>query len=142
MNSALASAYSLGVLAELNFEEIIAAESDRTAVEKLKKLELKNTKAHCANLYLETELDSLLFKAKNSEVLVLDPPREGMKDLSTVCTRLRKLEYVYYISCNLATFSRDAKSLIDCGFILEEVQPVDLFPQTPHVEVLATFKKR
>src|SRR5690606_1791082 len=72
------------ILAELNFEEIIAAESDRTAVEKLKKLELKNTKAHCANLYLETELDSLLFKAKNSEVLVLDPPREGMKDLSTV----------------------------------------------------------
>lgn len=130
------------VIADTGFDEIIAAEADHSAVDKLKQQALKNTQAFCVNLYLESELDSLLFKAKNSEVLVLDPPREGMKDLSTVCTRLRKLEYVYYISCNLATFSRDAKSLMDCGFILEEVQPVDLFPQTPHVEVLATFKNR
>lgn len=129
------------IIAELGFDEIIAVEADHLAVDKLKQQALKHTKVLCANLYLDFELDSLLSQAKNAEVLVLDPPREGMKELSTICVRLRKLEAIYYISCNLATFCRDAKLLIDCGFNLKEVQAIDLFPQTPHVEVLSVFKK-
>ncbi|MBI3548427.1 MAG: 23S rRNA (uracil(1939)-C(5))-methyltransferase RlmD [Elusimicrobia bacterium] len=70
---------------------------------------------------------------------VVDPPRGGcekdvLKFLST-----RRVERVVYVSCNPATFARDARVLADAGYRLEKIQPVDLFPQTAHVELVARF---
>ena len=46
-----------------------------------------------------------------------------------------------YIACDVATFARDLSALLDAGFRLEEVQPLDLFPHTPHLELLARLAR-
>ena len=72
---------------------------------------------------------------------VLDPPRSGCE--TYVLRGLARLgpERIGYVSCNPATFARDARVLADLGYALKRVQPVDLFPQTSHVELVALFDR-
>lgn len=72
--------------------------------------------------------------------VVLDPPRKGcdQKVLASIKSVLPK--QILYISCNSATLARDVKFLLDDGkYILDFVQPFDMFPQTCHVETLASL---
>ena len=73
------------------------------------------------------------------ETVVLDPPRTGCAP--AVISALLKIApaTIVYVSCNPATLSRDAKALISGGYKLLTAQPFDMFPQTGHVETVATF---
>jgi tRNA/tmRNA/rRNA uracil-C5-methylase (TrmA/RlmC/RlmD family) len=73
------------------------------------------------------------------DILILDPPRTGcdVKTLSAVAQiGPRKL---IYVSCNPATQARDVRYLLDRGFTLQELIPIDMFPQTAHIEVIGTL---
>ncbi|HYQ86159.1 MAG TPA: 23S rRNA (uracil(1939)-C(5))-methyltransferase RlmD [Bacteroidota bacterium] len=74
-------------------------------------------------------------------VVVTDPPRSGMHP--KVVDRIIKLspERIVYVSCNPATQARDAKQMADAGYTLREIQPVDMFPHTDHIEAVALFTK-
>ena len=75
-------------------------------------------------------------------VLIVDPPRTGMsKDALRGAIGLRASTIVY-VSCDVATLARDARLLVDAGYALEHVEAFDLFPNTPHVESVATFRIR
>lgn len=76
--------------------------------------------------------------------VVLDPPRSGLHPRALeALLRLAssRLAAVVYLSCNPATFARDAGALSQSGLRLREVQPVDLFPQTSHVETVGIFSR-
>jgi 23S rRNA (uracil1939-C5)-methyltransferase len=75
------------------------------------------------------------------DLAVLDPPRSGTGEV--VVAELARLSprRVVYVSCDPATLARDARHLVDAGYALAEVQPVDLFPQTFHVESVALFTR-
>lgn len=75
------------------------------------------------------------------DVAVLDPPREGCT--LGVIDALLSLhpERIVYVSCNPATQARDIKMLVTNGYCLCKVQPVDMFPQTAHVEAVALLKR-
>ncbi|WP_195571372.1 23S rRNA (uracil(1939)-C(5))-methyltransferase RlmD [Paenibacillus sp. 1001270B_150601_E10] len=76
------------------------------------------------------------------DVVVVDPPRTGCeRSLLQAIVKARPKRLVY-VSCNPSTLAKDCKVLLDQGFTLEWVQPVDMFPQTSHVEccVLLTRK--
>ena len=49
---------------------------------------------------------------------------------------------IVYVSCDVATFARDTRTLLDAGYELEQVTGMDLFPNTAHVEAVARFKYR
>lgn len=75
------------------------------------------------------------------DLALLDPPRSGAGP--EVVRHLARLGVprVLYVSCDPATLARDTKLLLAAGYRLEQVQPVDLFPQTYHVESLALFSR-
>ena len=74
-------------------------------------------------------------------MLVLDPPRDGLRAPAALFSARSSLREVLYVSCDLATFCRDARAALAAGFSAVSVQPLDLFPQTPHVELLAHFRR-
>jgi len=80
-------------------------------------------------------------KPGDGATVVVDPPRTGMsKEALAGIIRLRP-ERIVYVSCDVATLARDARVLVDAGFTLDEVRGMDLFPNTAHVETIATFSR-
>ena len=72
------------------------------------------------------------------DVVFVDPPRKGLDNKTIEILNKTKPEQVIYISCNPATMARDLKILEEC-YIIKEIQPVDMFPYTSHVECVAVM---
>ena len=71
---------------------------------------------------------------------MLDPPRAGAgQDVTAALARLRPRRLAY-VSCEAASFARDAKVLLDAGWTLPSLRAFDLYPMTEHVELLAVFE--
>ena len=75
------------------------------------------------------------------DALVVDPPRAGLADGVVESIAAAAPERVAYVSCNPATWARDVARFEDQGYRLASVQPVDMFPQTYHVEVASVFER-
>jgi tRNA/tmRNA/rRNA uracil-C5-methylase (TrmA/RlmC/RlmD family) len=76
-------------------------------------------------------------KKGEADVIVLDPPRAGCeKDVLAILAEWKPRQLIY-ISCDPATQARDIRYLVDQGFLLQVLQPFDMFPQTKHIEVVA-----
>ena len=69
--------------------------------------------------------------------LVVDPPRKGCDEKLLKTILEYKPKRVVYVSCNPATLARDLRILEDGGYRTQEVQPVDMFPHSSHVECVA-----
>ncbi|MFD2706863.1 23S rRNA (uracil(1939)-C(5))-methyltransferase RlmD [Salibacterium lacus] len=76
------------------------------------------------------------------DVFVVDPPRKGCDEKLLQTMIDMQPEKIIYVSCNPATLARDLKILEDGGYAAKEVQPVDMFPQTNHIESVTRLEKR
>ena len=76
------------------------------------------------------------------DVVVVDPPRAGCTETVLRTFANMKPQRIVYVSCNPATLARDLAILKGVGYITQEVQPVDLFPQTSHVENIALIIRK
>lgn len=74
------------------------------------------------------------------DVAIFDPPRKGAPALAPALAA-SDVATVIAVSCHPGTFARDARSLIDGGYQLAHIQPIDQFPYTTHVELVATFRR-
>ena len=77
---------------------------------------------------------------KGCDAIVFDPPRAGAAEQTAQIVGT-KAETVVGVSCNATTFARDARILLDAGFRLERVTPIDQFLWSAHVELVGIFRR-
>ncbi|MEX2108020.1 MAG: 23S rRNA (uracil(1939)-C(5))-methyltransferase RlmD [Solirubrobacterales bacterium] len=88
-----------------------------------------------------TGVRPLVEEAGKPDVVVLDPPRAGLSQ--KIIRRVIECEAkrIVYVSCNPTTLAPNAAQLVEAGYTLSRVKPVDMFPQTPHIECVALLEK-
>ncbi|MDF1827684.1 MAG: 23S rRNA (uracil(1939)-C(5))-methyltransferase RlmD [Legionellaceae bacterium] len=121
---------------------VMGVEGSDTMVERASanalKNNLTNTQFSCANLDDEEAL--LPLKQHGCNKLLIDPPRTGAFAIVKKIQHINP-ESILYVSCNPATFARDAAVLHEQGYRLEKLGVMDMFPHTTHVEVMGLFKR-
>jgi 23S rRNA (uracil1939-C5)-methyltransferase len=97
--------------------------------------------AHFLAANARTGVRPLIVQAGRPDVVVVDPPRAGLSQ--KIVRRVLECEAakIVYVSCNPTTLAPNAAQLTEAGYGLKRVRPVDMFPQTPHIECVALFEK-
>ncbi|MNZ50227.1 23S rRNA (uracil-C(5))-methyltransferase RlmCD [compost metagenome] len=90
--------------------------------------------------YAEELLPRWVKSGFSPDVIIADPPRTGLDPRFIEAVLRTKPKRFVYVSCNPSTLAKDCKSLLDGGYSIEWVQPVDMFPQTSHVECTVLLK--
>ena len=120
--------------------EVMAVDCNRLAIEQINKVSHSrhlNITAKCSDLFSKpVKAESL----SDCDVIVLDPPRDGAKNQIVEIAK-SDVARVIYVSCNPVTFIDDAKVLVDAGYKIETIQPIDQFSFTHHIELVALFSK-
>ena len=86
-------------------------------------------------------MQALAKDGQNFDVIILDPPRAGSTPTFLKATAQLAQKKIVYVSCNVVTQARDLKVLLDSGFAIERVTPVDMFPHTKHVECVVVLSR-
>jgi 23S rRNA (uracil1939-C5)-methyltransferase len=129
------------VLTETSAAHIVAVEGDDVSIAKLAAQGLRGVIGVRANLFSESDIRTLVPDVNGHVGVVLDPPREGLKERAAFTTLFSNARWVVYIACDLATWERDCGFLSECGLSLQEARGLDMFPQTPHMEILSVFTR-
>ncbi len=126
------------------FAGLLAVESQPSALERTRNNARHHGIGHIdwlrADLFQEKGLQRL-FSGPPPELVLMDPPREGAAMLAGKLSHSPPRRLIH-VACDAATFARDAARLHQGGMRLISVQPLDLFPHTSHVELVAVFRKR
>lgn len=135
---------TIGISMADRVAEVYGMEVVPAAVENAKRNaqlnELENT--HYEVGTAEKIMPKWLDEGIKPDVIFVDPPRKGLDETFIKSATATNPRRIVYISCNPATFARDVVSFENEGYILDKVQPVDLFPQTHHIELVARFNKK
>jgi 23S rRNA (uracil1939-C5)-methyltransferase len=90
---------------------------------------------------VRTSMRPLLEEAGTPDVVVVDPPRAGLSAKVVRRVLEAEAERIVYVSCNPTTLAPNARQMADAGYRLTTVRPVDMFPQTPHIECVALLER-
>ena len=133
---------TIAMMLSKNIKKVIGIESveSSTLAAKLTSHENSIQNVEFVNGKVEKELPKIL-KRENIGAIVFDPPRRGIEESALKSVIQNKIEKIVYISCNPATFARDVKILTENGYVLKKITPVDMFPQTAHIEVVGLLEK-
>lgn len=82
-----------------------------------------------------------LSKKRSIDVLVVDPPRSGLDDAMLECILRSKIKNIIYVSCNPATLGKNL-AVLSSRYNVDRIQPIDIFPHTPHVETVVQLVRK
>jgi len=123
-------------------KEVLAVEISNNSV----KLAKKSAKANSVNNIVfqnaasEDAIEILNEQEEKFGLIVMDPPREGAKEIIEGLVSLSPAR-IFYISCDPATLARDLKKFSELGYKVVKVRPFDMFPQTFHIESITMLSK-
>jgi len=121
--------------------DVVAVEENAAAVADGEASRTLNRVPPARCRWIASSVEHGLGRVKACDAVVLDPPREGCS--AAVRERLfgqRKPALAVYVSCNPETLARDLAVAARHGYAIESLQPVDMFPHTPHVETVAVLR--
>ncbi len=109
------------------------------AIDNARRNELTNASFFAGDIRLA--MRELVEQAGKPDVCVIDPPRAGLSQ--KVVRRIIEAapKRIVYVSCNPTTLAPNAAQLVEAGYALRRVRPVDMFPQTPHIECVALLER-
>lgn len=128
------------VLSESGFENILAVEVQGVALKELEARKLRGVRILPLDMTEKGVWAKIAKLQPHARVLLTDPPREGMDKRRGLFKYLDNLEEILYISCEIDSFTRDTSDILN-HFSLRELTPIDLFPHTPHLEMMAHFHR-
>ncbi len=122
--------------------EIKGFDLDRQAIKKARENALKNQCQKNTKFFRRDLLSkNLAYDSKfKADTVVIDPPRTGAKSLSSIMGLIAP-KTIIYVSCDPMTLKRDVETLKKQGFKLTALHPLDMFPQTFHIETVAVLRK-
>ena len=134
---------TIGILASDFAKEVIGVELNKDAVRDA----IINAKRNAVKNIRFYQNDSGKFMVQMAEnktrvdVVFMDPPRSGSDEAFLKSLVILRPEKVVYVSCNPETLARDLKYLVKRGYAVKRIVPVDMFPQTEHVEVVTCLQR-
>jgi 23S rRNA (uracil1939-C5)-methyltransferase len=138
---------SIGIFLSGSVKSVVGVESVESAIQDAERNAKENGVTNCT--FLLGDLKDRLTKDKDwmsgspkPDVMVIDPPRNGMHPKVVEEIIALAPERIVYVSCNPATQARDAQLLCAERYTLEKLQPVDMFPHTFHIENVALFIRK
>jgi len=125
-------------------QQLIGVESYSPSVEAAQRNAERNGQRNCRFFCgpAERVLPDLLRQGLCADKLVLDPPRAGCEKAALAAIAKMEPERMVYISCDPATLARDLAILVEQSYEVQTVQPVDLFPQTAHIETACWLSRK
>jgi 23S rRNA (uracil1939-C5)-methyltransferase len=134
---------AISLLLARRCRRVYGIELAQAAVDDAERNATLNAIANCTFLAGEVRfvLPSLIAQGVAAEVVVADPPRAGFHPKALHALLRLGPARIVYVSCNPATLARDLGELVRGGYRLRWVQPVDMFPHTPHIEAVARLDK-
>lgn len=133
---------TIAIFLSAEAERVVCIEAVESAISDAERNTLANNISNC--YFLQGDLKDRLTKQNDwlmehpkPDVVVTDPPRSGMHPKVVQHLAALSPPRIVYVSCNPATQARDMRLMIDAGYRLGAVQPVDMFPHTDHVESVA-----
>jgi len=134
---------SIGILLASRVKEIVGVEVVSDSIRRARENAELNGIGNISFLEAPAEdfLKASCARADRYDGVIVDPPRAGLHPKAL--KRILELAppKLLYVSCNPATFARDAAGIVAAGYSLMPVQPVDMFPHTKHIEVVARFSR-
>ena len=134
---------AISILASNHCKKVLGIEINEHSIKDAKINAKLNNISNCEFLHLDVNNLSNIKEITNQfgkpNVIIIDPPRAVLSTKSIQNILKLKPEKIIYISCNPSSFARDAKIICENFYDLNLCKPIDLFPQTNHVELISKF---
>ena len=132
---------TIGMILSKKAKKVYCIEISKSATEdgKITAKENNIENIEFINGTVEKKIMELINKKIKIDGIVLDPPRKGVEELALKGIANLGVKEIVYISCNPSTLARDTEILESIGYKLQSLQPIDMFPQTSHIECVARF---
>ena len=123
-----------------NVKKVVGVESFKSAIKDAKRSAFINNISNCK--FVKGACEEIVpILEENFNVIILDPPRNGCKKELIQAVINKSPRSIIYVSCNPSTLARDLALFKDTDYTVEKVQPIDMFPQTHHVECVVLMSR-
>ncbi len=124
-----------------NAHRVVGVESFKATIKNAKRNTYKNDIKNCK--FTKGACEEIIPKLEEEfDVVILDPPRTGCKAELIQAVIEKSPRCIIYVSCNPSTLARDLAIFTNAGYTVDQVQPIDMFPQTQHVETVVRIERK